>query len=152
MGDIEARIGTDLDSAQVDVSSFYTSGPTICYPDSSLSGGCPQSGSRLLGALANASSGNGREPRTPPRFETALGLPSPNPFDRTTRLHFIVGTNAPGRYRIDVFNVAGRRVRTLLDGFPAEGPHEVLWKGDSESGSTVAPGVYFVRMIGPGYD
>lgn len=148
---IEARIGTDLDSAQVDVSSFYTADPTICYPDSSISVGCSGGGSRIANGPPRHEQGS--DSRTPlPRFETALGLPMPNPFDGSTRLRFTVGTNARGRYRIDVFNVAGRRVRTLLDGFPDEGHHEVLWKGDSESGKAVAPGVYFVQMTGPGYN
>jgi hypothetical protein len=150
--DIEARIGTDLDSAQVDISSFYTSAPTICYPDASISAGCPGGGSRLAGGPQAVPAGE-PESRTPvARFETNLGRPRPNPFDRSTRLEFTVGTNALGQYRIEVFNVAGRRVRTLLDGFPGEGHHEVRWEGDSEAGRVVAPGVYFVRMTGPRYN
>jgi hypothetical protein len=149
---IEARIGTDLDSAQVDISSYYTSAPTICYPDASISAGCAGGGSRIGGGPLG---GGLAEPvsRTPlAQFETSLGRPKPNPFDRSTRLEFTVGTNALGRYRIEVFNVAGRRVRTLLDGFPGEGHHEARWEGDSESGRTAAPGVYFVRMTGPSYN
>jgi hypothetical protein len=46
--------------------------------------------------------------------------------------------------RVTVHDVAGRRVRTLLDRF-VDGPTTLRWDGRDESDREVAPGVYFVR-------
>jgi hypothetical protein len=51
-----------------------------------------------------------------------------------------------GRVRIDVFDVAGRRVRVLQDGELAHGCHELRWDGLSDKGGSVASGLYFVRL------
>ncbi|MFB3910143.1 MAG: FlgD immunoglobulin-like domain containing protein [Candidatus Eisenbacteria bacterium] len=45
-----------------------------------------------------------------------------------------------------VFDVSGRRVRTLLDGPGNDGAREVLWDGRDDTGRRVAPGVYMARV------
>jgi hypothetical protein len=79
----------------------------------------------------------------PTRYELALN--QPNPFNPTTTIRFDVP--APGgAVRIDIFDVSGRRVTTLVDGHRAPGTHEVRWDGESRRGEPVSSGVYFVRM------
>jgi hypothetical protein len=159
---IEERIATDIASDTPDVllTGFYTTSPTgTCYPAdaASLNAGCA-GGSRVahshpMPSLANRGDADvGAADVRAIRFATELGRPVPNPFGSSTRIAFTVGTDSLGRYRIDVFDVGGRRVRSLLDGFPGVGQHEVTWSGRDVSGARVAPGVYFIRMAGPGYD
>jgi choice-of-anchor B domain-containing protein len=74
-----------------------------------------------------------------------LAAPAPNPFRGSTRISFDLP--AAGRTRLEVFNVAGRRVAVLLDGERvAAGSHAVTWRGEDERGRLVAPGVYFARL------
>jgi hypothetical protein len=73
------------------------------------------------------------------------------PLVSSTTIDLTVGTNDPGRYRLEVFDIRGRRVQTLMDGFPEPGRHQVVWRGRDRAGRSAAPGVYFVRMVGPGY-
>jgi hypothetical protein len=47
---------------------------------------------------------------------------------------------------VEVFDLQGRRVRTLADGMTAAGPHALRWDGRNESGRPCGSGVYFVRM------
>jgi len=55
------------------------------------------------------------------------------------------GVASAGRVQISLYDVAGRRVRTLADRvFPA-GEHELQWDGTDDAGGHVARGVYFVR-------
>jgi hypothetical protein len=49
---------------------------------------------------------------------------------------------------VTVFDVAGRRVKTLLSGTLPRGRHTVRWSGDSEAGTRLASGVFFVRAMG----
>jgi len=69
---------------------------------------------------------------------------APNPFDAETRVRWNLSRNS--RVQIDVFDVGGRRVATLLDEVRPAGPGDVGWKGSDGNGRTVAAGVYFARM------
>jgi hypothetical protein len=70
----------------------------------------------------------------------ALAGTHPNPFNPTVTVRYDVP--APGGpVRIGVYDVAGRRVATLVDGERPAGRHAVTWSGHS-----VASGVYFVKM------
>ena len=46
-----------------------------------------------------------------------------------------------------VFDLNGARVRTLVEGFLASGPHEVVWDARDDAGRSVGPGLYFVRLL-----
>ena len=49
-----------------------------------------------------------------------------------------------------VYNIAGRCVRTLVDGRLEPGWHEVLWDARNDNHSPVASGVYFCRLESQG--
>ncbi|HKQ58879.1 MAG TPA: matrixin family metalloprotease [Candidatus Eisenbacteria bacterium] len=51
--------------------------------------------------------------------------------------------------RLDVYDVAGRHLTTLVSGFRPAGEHEVAWNGSSGTGP-VPSGVYFARLQGGG--
>ena len=53
---------------------------------------------------------------------------------------------AAGRARLVLYDVRGRRVRTLVDGARAAGEHVARWDGRDESGAPAAAGVYFLRL------
>lgn len=68
----------------------------------------------------------------------------PNPFNPATRIHFVLP--ARSRVRIDVFNILGQRVRTLMDGPLEAGRHQVEWDGRDSGRREVASGIYFYRL------
>ena len=55
---------------------------------------------------------------------------------------------SPGHVRLEVFDLAGRRITTLVDGFRDVGEHEVAWDGTSNYGRSTS-GFYFARMSTP---
>ncbi len=73
-----------------------------------------------------------------------LGPIHPNPALASASLSFSLGV--PGAVRIDVFDVAGRRVRTLRDAPCPTGDHRIDWDLLDEEGGRVAAGVYFWRI------
>ena len=79
----------------------------------------------------------------------AFAAPMPNPVAggraTTFALRVPAGVPAGGRVRIDLYSVAGRRIRTLLDVPAVAGPMTVRWDGADGEGRTVAPGVYLAR-------
>jgi hypothetical protein len=74
----------------------------------------------------------------------SLAQNSPNPFAGATTLRFAVP--AEGAVRLEVFDVAGRRVARLVDAVLPAGGHAVTWDGRDAAGSRVASGVYLYRL------
>ncbi|MCA9750773.1 MAG: hypothetical protein KC591_01165 [Gemmatimonadetes bacterium] len=78
-----------------------------------------------------------------------LGRAWPNPTRGATRIPFSL--NRPAPVVVEVLDVAGRRVRTLLpDRALGDGAHEAIWDGRDDNGATVAAGVYVYRLRGAG--
>lgn len=70
---------------------------------------------------------------------------APNPFGSTTAIAFSVPVgHEPAS--LTVHDVAGRKVRTLVDGRLDAGPHTAAWDGRDSRGHRVAPGIYFCRL------
>lgn len=68
----------------------------------------------------------------------------PNPFSGKTEVRYTLP--AACGLSLAVFDVAGRRVRTLVEGRQEAGPHSVSWDGSDKAGRTVSSGVYFIRL------
>jgi hypothetical protein len=69
----------------------------------------------------------------------------PNPLRSATRIPFAL--SAPASVRLTVFDVAGRRVRAILDGVPyPAGDHTAGWDGRDEAGGLAPQGIYFLRL------
>jgi len=82
-------------------------------------------------------------------MEYVLGAAYPNPFNPTITVPF--GLPRTAHVKIDVFNVLGQRVTTLVDNVHQAGYHKVVWNGWSELGLPVGSGVYFVKMEALGF-
>ena len=75
----------------------------------------------------------------------------PNPFYLSggpATVRYEVGR--PGEVRLTLYNVMGRKVRTLVDGIHAKGAFTTTWDGKDDGGSRVASGVYLCRMTTEG--
>lgn len=77
-----------------------------------------------------------------------LSQNAPNPFSTETTVRFAVPTASP--VSLQVFDVTGRKVATLVDRAMDAGAHSVVWNGRDDSGSAVATGVYLVRLQAAG--
>jgi len=72
--------------------------------------------------------------------ETALGRGYPNPFSSGTQVSYAVAQDA--RVRVSIYDVAGRKVRTIEDCLRSRGSHTSFWDGSNEDGIRMSPGVY----------
>ncbi len=81
----------------------------------------------------------GRVPR-----EYTLGQNYPNPFNPETRIEFSILKSA--RVKLEVFNVLGQNVTTLIDKTLAGGTYQVTWDGKDAAGKTVSSGIYFYHL------
>lgn len=72
-----------------------------------------------------------------------LRVSGPNPFNASTEFEMIVP--CAGHARLEVFDVLGQRVATLIDDDFSEGSHYIPWDARDSKGRAVASGVYFAR-------
>jgi len=71
----------------------------------------------------------------------------PNPFNAATTITFALeGAGRTADTKLEIFNVLGQKVTTLIDGPVAPGRHSRVWDGTDRSGTAVASGLYFYRL------
>lgn len=92
--------------------------------------------------------GYGPDPTAAP--VTAAGPPAglrnePNPFSPGTDILFELARE--GVAELSIFDVAGRKVRTLVAGARPAGSHRVAWDGRDDAGRRLAAGTYFYRLL-----
>jgi flagellar hook assembly protein FlgD len=68
----------------------------------------------------------------------------PNPASSSTLLRFALARAA--RAELSVYDVRGRRIRTLVERDLAAGPHEARWDGRDGNGRAQGAGIYFYRL------
>jgi hypothetical protein len=81
---------------------------------------------------------------TDPTPRLRLLGPVPNPFNPQTTLRFVLPS--AGQVQLAIFDIAGHRVATLVDGHLEGGEHQVIWRATDDSGRRVASGVYVARL------
>ena len=84
----------------------------------------------------------GRASVSPERFD--LGQNYPNPFNPSTIIPYQL--SAATQVRLDVFNLLGQRIATLVDGEQPAGFHTARWSATDAVGRAVGAGVYFYRL------
>lgn len=77
-------------------------------------------------------------------FEFHLGQNYPNPFNPETR--FEIQLPHASHVRVEVVNILGQNVTTLLDEKRQGGYHKLMWNGQDDLGKLVPSGVYIVSM------
>ncbi len=68
----------------------------------------------------------------------------PNPFNPETTLSY--NLREAGLVTLDIFNIKGQKVKSLVNANQTQGNHTVVWNGKDDNNRSVASGVYFYKM------
>lgn len=79
-----------------------------------------------------------------PVYSTELKGNYPNPFNPQTTISYTVKDNSP--VSIEIFNVKGQLVRSLVNNVKESGDHTAVWNGIDNNGRPVSSGVYYFKM------
>ncbi len=79
----------------------------------------------------------------PTRFELSQNYP--NPFNPTTTITLSLPQES--KVSLEVYDITGRKVRTLLKEALPAGVHKISWDGRNENGEAVGSGVYIYRVV-----
>jgi hypothetical protein len=92
--------------------------------------------------ILNATSIGNDTPQIP--TVSSLAQNYPNPFNAQTMISFNLATS--GRVELDIYNMIGQKIVTLVDGSYNPGTYNVIWNGRDAAGSTVSSGIYYYRL------
>ena len=68
----------------------------------------------------------------------------PNPFYPKTTISFSIKQNS--EIELEIFNIKGQKIKTLINEFMQTGDHSTIWNGDDEYGKHVCAGLYFYKL------
>lgn len=129
----------DLDIIDVNVVETNPSGRLRVYPF----GGYVRLDGVPVGMLTCIETvGMKKEAAVPQQFELKHNYP--NPFNASTTIEFAIPEAA--QTTLEVYNVMGQRVVTLVNTYTEAGRYSVYWDGRDARGSTIASGIYLYRL------
>lgn len=96
----------------------------------------------LIQPSVTAVEGGSSEPGTRVALRVIEALPGAG------RLAFEIGMPSRERVRLGIYDVAGRRVRSLIDAEVPAGTFRVQWDGKDQAGNAARTGMYFARLSG----
>jgi hypothetical protein len=152
------------DPGRVNADSVYLDPISPCWPDTvSME---PPGGGQALGNLVATGpqsavqpdeDGAQAQPSAPsdeavgvgmsiPEVATGIAAVRPNPFRGRVEIVLGVARREGLEGRVTIYDVAGRRVRSLHSGMISAGHTTIGWDGRDEHGVAAVAGVYFVRV------
>jgi hypothetical protein len=84
----------------------------------------------------------GDQPNAPDKF--ALFQNQPNPFNPETNISYYLSEGC--EVKLVIYNVLGRRVKTLFEGYQNAGTKTLTWDGKDDQGRQSSSGIYFYRL------
>jgi flagellar hook assembly protein FlgD len=97
-------------------------------------------------SLQNVSIDEEIEEQTP---NTIISSNYPNPFNPETTISFTIPESEI--VTLDVYNVRGQLIKSLLNSHHNPGTHSVMWKGNDTDNRAVPSGVYFYKLQAGSY-
>lgn len=104
----------------------------------------PGTGTTVAAATSGPQNAALGVPGAPPAARARLLPARPNPFARSVTIPLELAAGA--EVRLDVYDAAGRLVRTLREGNLAAGAQDVVWDGTDAAAKPVRAGVYYARL------
>lgn len=138
-----------IDVTNVNLGSMFPTGIFLAHSGSTAIRVCNYAD---LGLIVDTTYWNPRDITGPSKIKFNSILPQefhlnqnfPNPFNPNTRISYSLPQSA--RVQLRIYDVSGREVAKVLDGFYSAGSYKYDWQAVNKSGDTLSSGIYFARM------
>jgi subtilisin family serine protease len=136
----DGNISVDPEFCDMAEGNYNLGADSLCSAENSGSCG-------LIGALGDGCGGDlspvpDPDNSIPVAFKVEQNFP--NPFNPSTTIRFALPSAA--HTQVVIFDLAGRKVKTLVDDLLTAQSHEAVWTGKDDAGRAVSAGVYFYRV------
>ena len=78
-------------------------------------------------------------------FRFNIHSPFPNPFNTSTTIQYEIPDNR--HVKLLIYNILGKQINVLQDGFLSAGTHSTVWIGKEKNGNSVSSGIYLFKII-----
>ena len=137
---------------QININGNFSADPLFCDSDQgefSLDASSPcapgdQGACGLIGALGVGCQISASPHGMVPNTDIQVMGNFPNPFNPSTSIRFQL--NREGPTTVSVFDMAGRKVQTLVNSYLSARIHDIPWFGEDDMGQEMAAGIYFYRI------
>ena len=137
---LNRRVEVDLNG--LDAGTTVEATVTLTTQDDFLVQGASPRATLVVTLQATVAGGATSAP--PTVAATTLHPPVPSPFNPRTEVRFDLAR--AGTVTLEILDVRGRRVRTLVEGHLDAGRHAPVWDGTDDAGRSAASGVYLFRL------
>jgi immune inhibitor A len=134
-----STLNTTFSAISLPSSDSYTGGATVVGVTNISSSASTMSADLIVGIAAGI---DNEETTLPDNFELSQNYP--NPFNPETVIRFNLPVGS--EITLDVYNVMGQKVQSLVDGFVEAGEHQISWDATNSNGHLVGSGVYFYKL------
>jgi len=131
---------TSFNNGSTPNSDSYSSGSAITSVNNISAPAATMYADLIVGTIAGI---EGYSPEDLPNSIT-LSQNYPNPFNPSTLIEFSLERGA--EVELSVYNLLGRKVKTLIDGYTAPGTTKIRWDATADSNEELASGVYFYKL------
>jgi uncharacterized protein YegL len=102
--------------------------------------------------VVEPSTGSSTDVEAPAEKPVAFSLDQnyPNPFNPSTTIRYTISGSTQGHVTLYVYDMLGRRVRTLVAEWKSAGSYVAVWDGTDDHGKPVASGSYVYRLTSGG--
>ncbi len=129
---------TSFNAVSSTKSDSYTNGISFVAIENIISGGSIITADLNVGLAAAIDD----ETTVPDAFNLSQNYP--NPFNPSTTIEFYIPTS--GHTLLEVYNITGQLVKTLLDENRNSGQTIVTWDGTNNSGAEISSGIYLYKL------
>jgi len=81
--------------------------------------------------------------------EFSISQNQPNPFNPETTIRY--RSQKAVHVNLEIYNLLGHKIRTLVNAFQEAGNYEVVWDGKDDTGKNVSNGVYIYKIQAGGF-
>jgi hypothetical protein len=128
-----------------DISAYLSDDARACYMDAVFTAPIASFGFGLPATSYGNCTKSGVDAPVLGRFGYDLARATPNPFHTTTSIKFSVPSRT--HVSIEVYNILGQKVRTLVNEDLDANSYVRDWDGRSDNGAKVSSGIYFYKMV-----
>jgi len=148
----EVNITKEIEAGMVDINSYFmdnefTGTITVAFQSKGMSKDLEFGLSDAVVSIDNALSAVNAAKVSVPAIPTVYSLNQnfPNPFNPTTTIEYSIPE--AGNVNLVIYNLAGQKVRTLINENQPASFKKIVWDGRNDMGESVGAGIYFYKLV-----
>lgn len=148
----EVNVTKEIEAGMIDINSYFmdnefTGTITVAFQSKGMSKDLDFELSDAVVSIGNEVSAVNAARVSVPAIPAVYSLNQnfPNPFNPTTTIEYTIPE--AGHVNLVIYNLAGQKIRTLVNENQPASFRKIVWDGRNEMGESVGAGIYFYKLV-----